>query len=132
MNKAHDAHETIACAFCRGSGTDPFNVMSELSTCGSCSGTGLRVVPVPHVTCVYCRGSGSYKTYRCPVCEGAGVVAALEGPSEPCPVCAGQAFDSSSGMVCLRCKGRGAIELRGRSSSGATGKPSFEPVGSQP
>ena len=69
---AATTQESLPCAFCHGRGTDPFSVMSELSVCGACQGTGRVLVSVPHTRCVYCGGDGSYKTYRCPVCCGAG------------------------------------------------------------
>ncbi len=103
------AQEPITCAFCQGHGTDPFSVMSSRSVCGACQGTGRVMVPVPHVTCAYCAGSGSYKTYRCMVCSGTGVVAELEGPTLVCPECAGRAADGSSGLPCLHCHGRGVV-----------------------
>jgi DnaJ-class molecular chaperone len=102
-------HETIPCAFCHGRGVDPFNAMSDLSTCGSCSGKGTVVVPTPHVRCAYCSGSGAYKTYRCLICGGAGVIVALVGPTRTCPDCEGKAYEASSGMACLTCKGRGIV-----------------------
>lgn len=109
----HRKHqEYVTCAFCQGHGTDPFSVMSMLSVCSACQGTGRLLVPVPHVRCAYCGGSGSYKTYRCSVCDGSGVVPKLEGPTVTCPDCGGRAADGSSGLVCLHCRGRGAVPLK--------------------
>jgi DnaJ-class molecular chaperone len=62
------SREEIRCAFCHGHDTDPFNVLSDRSVCGACSGRGVVSVSVPHVPCAYCDGSGSFKTFRCPVC----------------------------------------------------------------
>jgi DnaJ-class molecular chaperone len=101
--------EIIRCAFCGGKGTDPFNVMSDRSTCSSCDGRGALEVPVPHVRCVFCAGSGSYKTYRCPVCGGAGVGSAPKVPTRTCEECQGSAFDASSGLPCLACHGHGVV-----------------------
>jgi DnaJ-class molecular chaperone len=101
--------ETHTCAFCQGRGLDPFNALSDRSTCGSCGGKGTTEVPTPHVRCAYCSGSGSYKTYRCLICGGAGVVAAPLGPTRVCTDCEGKAYESSSGLACLTCKGRGAV-----------------------
>ena len=86
--------------------------MSDLSVCSACQGTGEVLVTVPHTRCAYCGGDGSYKTYRCPVCGGAGVVPALEGPTVVCPECGGKAADGSSGLVCLHCRGRGVVPAR--------------------
>jgi DnaJ-class molecular chaperone len=101
--------EAHVCAFCHGRGVDPFNAMSDRSTCGSCQGKGTVEVPVPHVRCAYCSGSGSHKTYRCLVCGGAGVVAAPTGPTRSCLECGGEGCEPSSKLPCLACKGRGVV-----------------------
>ena len=69
--------ETVVCAFCKGIGTDPYDQLSSLSKCGACDGTGKKRVATPHTTCAFCRGTGSYKTFRCLICGGAGVVPTL-------------------------------------------------------
>ncbi len=94
MPKTRATQETIPCAFCKGKGTDPFNVLSSLSVCGACDGRGTRSVSVPHVRCAYCEGTGSYKTYRCAVCGGAGVTAPLADPTRICPECRGPCLRS--------------------------------------
>jgi DnaJ-class molecular chaperone len=103
--------EEITCAFCHGDGTDPFGVMSDRSVCGACGGQGVVSVPVPHVRCAYCDGTGSYKTFRCLVCEGKGVVKAPAGPTKTCPSCEGLASERSSGLVCLKCRGHGVVAI---------------------
>lgn len=103
------SQETIPCAFCKGRQVDPYNQLSALSRCEVCQGEGTVTVPVPHEPCAYCGGTGSYKTFACLVCKGTGVVAALTGPTRVCPSCEGRAFESSSGLVCLECKGRGKV-----------------------
>lgn len=100
---------TITCGFCHGKGKDPFAIMSELSTCGCCGGRGTVRVAVNHVKCAFCKGSGSHKTYRCPVCGGAGALAEFPQPCQNCPDCGGKAFESSSGLPCLTCRGRGLV-----------------------
>jgi DnaJ-class molecular chaperone len=104
------AKDVMTCAFCGGKGTDPFNVMSSQSVCAACGGHGTLEVPVPHERCAFCLGTGSHKTFRCPVCGGAGVVAALKGPTCHCPDCGGTAFEASSGLPCLACHGRGVVK----------------------
>jgi DnaJ-class molecular chaperone len=101
--------ETITCGFCRGTGTDPYGQLSSRSRCEVCWGTGRVWVPVPHIRCTYCRGTGSHKTFSCPVCGGKARVAAPGGPVQPCPDCEGLSFESSSGLYCERCKGRGFV-----------------------
>ncbi|MGP0066627.1 MAG: hypothetical protein ACLQGP_23935 [Isosphaeraceae bacterium] len=106
-----EIREEIPCAFCHGQGNDPYGLLSERSVCGACGGRGLVRVAVPHICCAFCGGSGSYKTFRCPVCDGAGVIPTPQGPTKACPSCAGLAFESSSGMVCLTCRGRGFLRV---------------------
>lgn len=106
-----EERELLKCAFCHGRGTDPYNVMSELSVCSVCGGRGVVSVRVPHEPCHYCAGTGSYKTYRCQVCDGAGVIAAAEGETRTCPDCCGLAFEQSSGLPCLTCHGRSTVPL---------------------
>ena len=105
----HPAREIIPCAFCHGRGVNPYAIMSDRSACGSCGGRGTVKVVTPHVPCAFCRGTGSHKTYRCPVCGGAGAVAAIDGPTRTCPDCEGRAFEASSGLPCLTCRGRGIV-----------------------
>ena len=108
----HSSQEMIiACAFCKGKGVDPFDLLSSLSRCEACGGTGHVRAPDPCVVCRFCNGTGSYKTYRCPVCQGAGVVAPLAEPTKTCPECNGRASELSSGLECLKCKGRGRVTV---------------------
>lgn len=102
--------DIIPCAFCHGKGVDPFNVMSENSVCTACSGRRVQEVPVPNDRCHYCCGTGSHKTFRCPVCGGIGRVPAAPLGAKKCVECGGLSFDGSSGLPCLVCRGRGVIE----------------------
>lgn len=108
--------EQITCAFCKGQGVDPFGIMSPLSTCGGCGGSGVRDVPVHRVPCNFCHGTGSDKTYRCPACDGTGVLPAADPPTELCPECGGRSYVPSSGLVCLTCKGHGLVHVDRHSS----------------
>jgi DnaJ-class molecular chaperone len=101
--------ETIKCAFCHGVGTDPYGVLSELSICSSCGGKGTVIVPAAHTRCIYCEGTGSHKTFRCLVCEGAGVIPLPSERTKKCPSCEGTAFEQSSGLACLTCRGHGSV-----------------------
>ena len=49
----------VTCAFCEGTGKDPFDLLSKLSQCPVCSGRGVVVVKMPAVLCVYCLGAGN-------------------------------------------------------------------------
>ena len=99
----------IDCAYCGGKGTDPHGQLWSGATCYVCHGRKTVRVPFPHVACRFCHGSGSYKTFSCQVCRGAGVMAPVSEPARPCPACAGQASEQSSGLPCLECRGRGVI-----------------------
>jgi len=66
----------IKCAFCQGTGRDPFHVMSALSNCPVCKGKKTVKVRDPYETCGACEGTGRYfnsKMY-CWTCKGKGVV----------------------------------------------------------
>ena len=104
-----DAAEVI-CAFCRGKGVDPFDVMSALSKCCVCGGTGKVRVCAPRAPCAHCRGTGAIKTLTCTTCGGKGSVFRPALPTVPCPVCRGTGDDASaSAMACLRCRCRGWV-----------------------
>jgi DnaJ-class molecular chaperone len=106
---APEKWEVVPCAFCRARGTDPFNLLSEHSRCESCHGRGTVLVARPHARCTLCSGSGGDKTFRCPACRGAGVVGVLLGPTAVCRECDGRGFSASSGLKCLKCRGRGVV-----------------------
>ena len=103
----------VRCAFCRGTGRDPFGIMSALSTCCVCGGTGSVSIETPYVRCAFCQGSGVYPQSRqtCTACGGAGVIPVHE-PNEICPQCLGTGVDlqSEAGFYCLTCRGTGAVE----------------------
>ena len=66
----------ITCAFCKGTGRDPFHVMSSLSNCPVCNGRKTVRVREPYETCGACEGTGRYfnsKMY-CWTCKGKGVI----------------------------------------------------------
>jgi len=100
----------VPCSYCRGQGTDPFGILSWLSKCCVCRGTGVVQLEVPYARCVHCRGSGAVKTLTCTVCAGKGFVGAPVGPTARCPECRGTGDDSSApAMACLKCQGRGWV-----------------------
>lgn len=101
----------IDCRFCGAKGVDPYGILAWGSTCYVCHGRKVVRVPSPHRACRFCRGSGSYKTFSCPVCLGAGVLPVPTEPVERCWACAGRAYEHSSGLPCLECKGRGMIAV---------------------
>ena len=100
----------VTCSFCGGRGTDPFGIMSWLSTCSVCSGRGMVQVPASHRRCAHCRGTGAIKTFTCTVCRGTGYVPVIPGPSLPCQECRGSGDDfADSALACMTCRGRGLV-----------------------
>ena len=100
----------IKCAFCGGTGRDPFEVMSKKSSCPVCKGRGEVSVQEPLVPCAYCHGTGQQPRTRlsCPACQGKGVVH-LAGPTTECPNCEGAGKEPKTNMPCWVCKGAGLI-----------------------
>jgi DnaJ-class molecular chaperone len=105
----------VRCAFCQGTGRDPFGVMSPLSTCQVCGGTGRRMLRAPTATCPFCGGTGVHPHTRltCTVCGGVGTVSVPDG-AVPCPCCggSGRAADyvwPDSPFPCSCCGGKGAM-----------------------
>jgi DnaJ-class molecular chaperone len=104
----------IPCAFCKGKGRDPFNLLSELSTCQVCGGTGKVKITEPAINCAYCKGTGIYPhsvRITCTVCSGKGSVT-VAGVTEECPKCKGTAEAIDSGLPCIKCGGKGVILKR--------------------
>lgn len=100
----------VKCAFCRGSGKDPFGIMSWLSSCCVCGGRGSVRVEAPFERCAHCNGTGAVKTLTCTVCRGKGVLRAIPSPTKLCPRCLGSGDDwASPALDCLTCRGRGRI-----------------------
>ncbi|MFO0795483.1 MAG: hypothetical protein U0586_15630 [Candidatus Brocadiaceae bacterium] len=102
----------ITCRFCRGTGRDPFGIMSHLSTCCVCGGNGVIRIPYPYIRCAHCNSTGAIKTLTCTACMGKGVLPKIANHTKPCPLCHGSGDDQSvAGMYCLRCRGRGIIPI---------------------
>jgi len=111
MSQTTSAITQIMCAFCKGSGKDPFNLLSELAACQVCDGTGKVEVEEPAIKCAFCKGTGVYHDSRitCTVCGGKGMVTAPKGLTEQCPECKGTGIAADSRLPCLGCKGKGVI-----------------------
>ncbi|MDI6761061.1 MAG: hypothetical protein QMD05_09565 [Candidatus Brocadiaceae bacterium] len=77
----------ITCTFCRGTGRDPFAIMSPLATCYVCGGRKKVRVASPNVSCSYCCGMGVSPIgagNACPACCGVGFVPVSEdAPWQP-------------------------------------------------
>jgi len=103
----------IPCAFCGGSGRDPFGLLSPLALCGVCQGKGQVKLQEPAVECAFCSGTGIYplgSRLTCTACGGKGVLTVAE-PRSACPECQGTGKDPQSGsaLYCLRCRGAGVV-----------------------
>jgi len=82
----------VVCSFCRGTGKDPFGIMSAVSAC-----------------CV-CGGTGAVKTFTCGVCRGTGYIPEANVPTVVCPECGGKGDSQGNpDLSCLRCRGQGVV-----------------------
>jgi DnaJ-class molecular chaperone len=104
------AFESVHCAYCQGVGLDRWGLMSPLSFCSACGGSGTQQVQIPHRTCAHCAGDGAHPHLRvtCTTCSGAGVVY-VPADAVQCPRCVGKGVDPDSELylTCLRCGGSG-------------------------
>ncbi|MGB8657712.1 MAG: hypothetical protein WCE90_08000 [Candidatus Zixiibacteriota bacterium] len=102
--------KAIKCVFCRGTGVDPFELLSPLSVCTVCGGKGKVNVEEPYTECAFCRGTGVHPNTRlsCTVCAGKGVVTFRE-PKMTCPDCRGTGREHATSLPCLKCGGIGVI-----------------------
>ncbi|HHT9137682.1 MAG TPA: hypothetical protein ACFYEK_10635 [Candidatus Wunengus sp. YC60] len=104
---------SVTCAFCGGSGKDPFGIMSHLSECCVCKGKGMVKTLSPYRRCAHCSGTGAVKTLTCTACMGKGVLPISGEDTRICPVCGGSGDDqSASAMYCLQCRGSGIIPAK--------------------
>lgn len=116
MEKIRENIVTVKCAFCNGTGKDPFGCLSVLSNCQVCGGKGTVRVEGPTMECRFCGGTGiqPYTTDRlpCSACGGKGVVKAID-PSMDCPACGGTGlYMGKYRQHCLKCKGQGIVPLK--------------------
>ena len=111
MSQTTSATAQITCAFCKGKGKDPFDLLSELANCQVCNGTGKTEIEEPAIKCAFCKGTGIYHNSRitCTVCGGKGMVTVPKGETIQCPDCEGTGATMDSGMPCLKCRGKGVI-----------------------
>lgn len=103
---------TMKCAFCQGKGTDPFELLSKLSTCQVCGGRGEVTISKPAIECVFCDGTGIHRDQRltCVVCGGKGMINIKE-PYETCPACDGNGIVAGDYLPCSKCGGKGVLTV---------------------
>jgi len=109
--KEESSKTFIECAFCHGTGKDPFGVMSWLSTCYACLGQKGQWAPKPLRVCPYCQGTGvspiGGRNYYL-VCHGGGIVSSHE-PVAECPAYDCSAQRGPAGFYCWPCRGKGVV-----------------------
>ena len=102
----------VKCAYCKGKGRDPWQLMSPLSNCQVCNGKGTVKIEEPFETCPVCKGRGNERNKKlsCLTCKGKGVVH-IEKAMKTCPECGGSGMTGSVGLrkYCLTCKGIGKV-----------------------
>jgi DnaJ-class molecular chaperone len=105
--------KSIKCAFCKGHGIDPFEVMSKLATCQVCKGKKKVEIIEPFVDCKFCHGSGVYPTSRlsCTACSGKGAISVQSHNGRVCKSCNGSGIDPVRGAQfwCFECHGTGLL-----------------------
>jgi len=100
----------VVCSFCRGTGKDPFGIMSAMSACCVCGGKGTLQLQGPHRGCPHCGGTGAVKTFTCGVCRGKGYIPEATVPTVVCPECGGKGDSQGNpDLSCLRCRGQGVV-----------------------
>jgi DnaJ-class molecular chaperone len=112
----------VQCAFCKGTGKDQFDLLSAVSNCQVCSGTGRRMLTAPVAKCTYCGGTGVHPHSRmvCMTCRGAGQVSVPEDAVR-CPGCGGTGRESrhvytDSVLPCTVCGGKGVVDPQGEAA----------------
>ena len=120
VTKKETGVKRVKCAFCKGIGKDPFQLLSKLSTCQVCHGKEEVEVREPVMKCPFCKGTGvqpyTISRLHCSCCRGKGYVTKIE-PSQTCPNCKGTGIEPESRktfgrMPCYKCKGMGVIPKR--------------------
>ena len=110
VKNLHPSEEasSVNCAFCRGKGKDPFNLLSPLAECQVCCGRGVVMDTETAVGCAFCKGTGVHpgKRLTCTTCGGKGKVTVRE-PFETCSRCKGHGASPQEGLPCVECGGTG-------------------------
>lgn len=111
--KEHFPHtKKICCAFCKGTGKDPFGQLYPGSTCQVCSGRKELRIVAPYATCQYCHGTGVEFSMQntCTCCGGRGVISLGKKRIKKenlCLSCRGTGMAVETNLPCLECRGTG-------------------------
>ena len=107
----------IQCAYCRGTGKDPFPGTWSNSLCQICRGRKRNLISfLPEEEklkkCPFCGGRGvhPYTRMTCIPCKGKGWVVIYKG-SVTCPLCKGEGRNKEKAFECTRCGGKGELIL---------------------
>lgn len=105
----------VTCAFCKGTGRDPFGIPSKLSTCQVCTGRKKNSLLAPFEECPACAGTGVYQHHRlpCAVCHGRGRLPQIVGKdrrSGCTPEHSEVMLDIQTGLPCLSAYDLGFIK----------------------
>ncbi len=114
------AANVITCAFCEGSGRDPFGLLSGLSRCQVCGGIGSVTIGEPCQRCAFCEGTGVHPHQRltCTCCGGKGMISVRE-PAQKCPHCQGTGAEppDQGFLPCALCRGAGVVALKKKAAA---------------
>jgi len=110
MERRKQSMAELCCAFCHGTGKDPFDLLSSHASCEVCGGSGKVTVTEPAHSCAFCRGSGVFPGSRltCTVCMGKGMVTVAQA-AEPCRTCGGAGVRAGRFLPCSACGGKGLL-----------------------
>lgn len=113
LKNPHPSEEvlSIECAFCKGTGKDPFKLLSPLALCQVCIGRGVVMVLATAIECAFCKGTGVYpgKRLTCITCGGKGRSAVSE-LFEICRKCNGLGASLKEDLPCVDCGGTGVMK----------------------
>lgn len=101
----------IPCAYCKGRGTDRFDILSAQSKCPVCLGNRDVRVPEPRVACRFCAGTGvqPHRRLSCGGCRGTGYHT-VPAKRATCSHCGGRGHDNSDvNLACVMCHGSGVV-----------------------
>ena len=113
--KAKFVQREVSCAFCQGTGKDPFPGTWPKGICQICRGRKKNAFffsPLREKLkrCPFCQGGGihPYSRMSCTVCKGKGWVV-TEKASFTCPICKGKGREEEKAFECTRCGGKGRV-----------------------
>lgn len=105
----------VPCAYCHGTGRDPFPSSWPNSLCQVCRGRKRNLILLSTrkeklKRCPFCEGRGIHPFSRmsCTSCKGKGWVIVCKD-WVACPLCQGEGKEQEKAFECTKCGGRGEI-----------------------